>query len=135
MRTPAALATLALLGSLSACGQASPVAKDPGFATAAGDQRLVAHYDQDATRATYRVAVPSGTTHLRLRMDCAEDTQREITVRVGSVGSGAVACAEGSSPGGFVGLSGAPVGGGAGAQQVSISGPKGARWSVAVDAG
>ena len=119
--------------SVSACGSSvEPVGGSDQFPRSAGDARLVGVYRNTSSSFDDSLAVPSGTQHVRVRIDCIGHG----TLRVGVFGgTAAVPCGEQSTSAGFIGLSKTKPIPRAGTTRVQVRAPRHSKWSVALDFG
>jgi hypothetical protein len=124
----AALPVLAMI-TLAGCSDASPTST---FDLRQGTTRAVELIDQRGD-AVQRVELKTPTDDLYLRMDCIGDEDGEIVIAIGDVGEGSVPCtSESGRSSGFIGMS--DFGSGPLTDfDVTVTVPKGARWSAAVD--
>lgn len=123
-----------LVAGLAGCGQAQPAAGPSGFGRSqAGETRVFQAYRQSRATRVVTVRLPAGTRHARLHVSCVGGTG---LLRVGVLGGeGAVPCGDEEAASAVIGLSDRTARAAATTARVRVEGPRGSRWSVAVDVG
>src|SRR4051794_16019654 len=133
VRWPVLLGALTGALLLTAC-RPGPHEATRSFRLSPGDERVFEAYGQTATTAHHQITLEPGTRHVRVRIDCV-NARGEVTVDV-LAGNAVMPCsARTRRPAGVVGLEWRTGFDGSRLAAVRVHAPRGAEWSVAVDAG
>ena len=129
-RAVVALTSSLLIGS---CGGDEPDKLSRELRLSSGDERVFEAYERTATTTQTRVDLAPGTRHVRVRIQCV-DARGTVSVDVLDA-SAQMPCTEDSPSSSVIGLEWRQGLDGSAPAPVRVRAPKGAVWTVVLDAG